>query len=71
MVNSKDEPRSSSRGNPQCKDIRDVMHNVPQQQRITQSQHVFFKHWEPRLDTELLDIQFSTAFENQQEDFTK
>lgn len=35
MVNSKDEPRSASRGNPQCKDIRDVMHNVSQQRCIS------------------------------------
>lgn len=34
MVNSSDEPRSSSRGNPHREDIRDVMHNVSQQWRI-------------------------------------
>lgn len=52
MVNSKDEPRSSSRGNPQCEDIRNVMHNGSQQQRAYPISTL-------KTQIRLLDIKFS------------
>ncbi len=61
MVNSKDEARSSSRGNPLCKDIRDVMHNVSQQQRIYPISTHLWEHCGSRLDAKIPDIQLSSG----------
>ena len=73
MVNSEDEPRSSSGGNLQCKGIRDVTHNVSQQSSIYPISTHLWKHWGSRLDTEILDIQFNSlpVFDDQRAYFIK